>query len=195
MTDADYERLNPPDAILLGRRDGLYLKMIDNPAWLHMGWVPTPKTRFGWFVYHAVHGLLMRYPLWDVLVWSWKNSDSGGEVEMNPEEHQLLDEDMELDSPNWYSPAIDELKARNFVRINDPRKRQSVSTQLTEVYADIWIDTGDCEKCNAAGATCVRAKLSIVCLQCITQAAYRHEGGAMAFKEELMQMMVGDSKQ
>ncbi len=74
MTDADYERLNPPDAQMELLDDGVYIKLLDDPAWLHMGWVPTPTTRLGWFVYHVIHGLLMRYPAWDVLVWSWKNS-------------------------------------------------------------------------------------------------------------------------
>ena len=31
-------------------------------------------------------------------------------------------DDVILDSPNWYAGSIDELKQRNFVRVNDPRR-------------------------------------------------------------------------
>lgn len=73
MTDEDYKRLNPPDAQMMLTDNGMYIKVLDDPKWLFMGWVPTPRTDFDWFIYHIMHGLLMRYPLWDVLVWSWRN--------------------------------------------------------------------------------------------------------------------------
>lgn len=34
-----------------------------------------------------------------------------------------LDDDTELDSPNCHQDAINELASRDFVRINDPRKK------------------------------------------------------------------------
>ncbi|MEM7531082.1 MAG: hypothetical protein AAF639_02805 [Chloroflexota bacterium] len=41
--------------------------------WVFVGYVPSPKTRLGWFVYHMIHGLLMRYPLRSVIAFSlWK---------------------------------------------------------------------------------------------------------------------------
>lgn len=38
--------------------------------WVFVGLVPTPKTRIGWFMYHLIHGLAMRYPLKSVIAFS-----------------------------------------------------------------------------------------------------------------------------
>jgi hypothetical protein len=35
--------------------------------WLYVGHIPAPKTRLGWFMWHILHGLLMRYPLHKVI--------------------------------------------------------------------------------------------------------------------------------
>jgi hypothetical protein len=48
--------------------DGLvYEERLEDERWLGMGYVPRPRSRLGWFVYHLVHGLAMRYPWWKVL--------------------------------------------------------------------------------------------------------------------------------
>lgn len=44
--------------------------------WVHLGIAPRPKTQWQAFIHHIAHGVLMNYPVWDVLVWSWKNRDS-----------------------------------------------------------------------------------------------------------------------
>lgn len=51
-----------------------YEEMLQDPAWLRMGYVPAPASRLGWFLHHVIHGLLMRYPLTAVLRWSWQHS-------------------------------------------------------------------------------------------------------------------------
>lgn len=41
--------------------------------WIEIGYIPRPRTNREWFLYHFMHGFLMRYPLRHVLVWSWRN--------------------------------------------------------------------------------------------------------------------------
>lgn len=41
-------------------------------GWLHLGVCPRPRTTWEVFTYHLCHGLLMRYPLREVLVFSWR---------------------------------------------------------------------------------------------------------------------------
>ena len=38
--------------------------------WIYFGLIRKPKTRIGWFMYHFMHGLMMRYPLWPVIAFS-----------------------------------------------------------------------------------------------------------------------------
>lgn len=65
LTSEEADRLNPP-------------KDVDNrPEWLPVGHIPRPTTRLGWFVYHVVHGLWMRYPLYKVLGYALANSQPG----------------------------------------------------------------------------------------------------------------------
>lgn len=62
LTPAEYDRLAAPwDAEA-------------NDAWLPVGSIPRPRTRLGWFVYHLVHGLWMRYPLHKVLGYAFANT-------------------------------------------------------------------------------------------------------------------------
>jgi len=50
---------------------GYYIITPDLPdEWISIGLVPKPKTQLGWFVYHMVHGLMMRYPFHRVLAFS-----------------------------------------------------------------------------------------------------------------------------
>lgn len=78
-TQADYDRLNPPifDHIL-GDDGRIYQELLDDDRWLNVGYIPTPTTRLGWFVYHVVHGLAMRYPVASVLRYAWQNSNANG---------------------------------------------------------------------------------------------------------------------
>lgn len=43
---------------------------------IHLGTAPKPTTVWRTFVYHVCHGLIMQYPLSDVLLWSWRNRTS-----------------------------------------------------------------------------------------------------------------------
>lgn len=51
-----------------------------NPVsgWVHMGWAPRPRTRWQKAKRHLFHGLLMGYPLRDVLAWVWRVDIRGG---------------------------------------------------------------------------------------------------------------------
>lgn len=49
---------------------------------IDLGVAPMPKTVWQTLVYHICHGVIMRYPLIDVLVWSWRNRKSFTETEV-----------------------------------------------------------------------------------------------------------------
>ena len=74
LTEDEYQKLNPPLVRGLVRTDGLYLRALQDEKWLPVGYIPRPTTRLGWFVYHVVHGLAMRYRLLPVLVYAFRNS-------------------------------------------------------------------------------------------------------------------------
>lgn len=57
--------------------------------------------------------------------------------------------------------------------------------QPTLIYGDTYILTAACQKCQAHDVSCVSNVNNVVCLQCIATAAYRHEGGAQKFHEQL----------
>lgn len=73
MTDKDYNQLNPPPVIVRTIGNELYEKMIVDERWIRIGYIPAPRTSFGWFVYHIFHGLAMRYPLIPVLVFAFES--------------------------------------------------------------------------------------------------------------------------
>ena len=56
-------------------REGIWELRPNNDYWLPVGYIPRRTTRFGWFVYHVVHGLWMRYPWWKVVIFAlmWTN--------------------------------------------------------------------------------------------------------------------------
>lgn len=73
MTDAEYDRLNPPQANgILGDDGYVYEQVITDPHWLPVGYIPTPRSRLEWLVYHLLHGLAMRYRFLPVLAWSFR---------------------------------------------------------------------------------------------------------------------------
>ncbi len=74
LTDDEYERLNPPELATMLMDDGIYFRDLDDEHWLPVGYIPCPKTRFGWFIYHLVHGLAMRYRFVPVLVYAFRHS-------------------------------------------------------------------------------------------------------------------------
>jgi len=66
LTDEEMLRLNPPDDVF--DDEAFY------DAWLPVGVVPRPRSRLGWFCYHLLHGLLMRYPLHKALGFALANT-------------------------------------------------------------------------------------------------------------------------
>lgn len=71
LTPEEAGRLNPPLLEIAEDESGqLYYKAVDDPEWLFTGYIPTPQSRLGWFIYHLIHGLAMRYPVRKVLVFS-----------------------------------------------------------------------------------------------------------------------------
>lgn len=74
MGDDEYDRLNPPVCKVILGEDGAYVRQIDDANWLPVGHIPMPKTRWGWFAYHLVHGLAMRYRLLPILIYSIRHS-------------------------------------------------------------------------------------------------------------------------
>lgn len=57
-------------------RGKLWVQYPDNPDLIFLGTAPVPRNAWETFVYHVCHGMIMRYPLRDVLIWSWKNRHS-----------------------------------------------------------------------------------------------------------------------
>lgn len=45
-------------------------------GWIHLGVAPIPRTVPQTIVYHVANGLLMHYPIVDVLSFSWRNRRS-----------------------------------------------------------------------------------------------------------------------
>ena len=74
MTDEEYDDRNPPPVLCRTFDDGIYEKMLDDDAWLRTGYIPTPTSPVGWFTYHMIHGMLMRYPFLKVLYFSLRES-------------------------------------------------------------------------------------------------------------------------
>jgi hypothetical protein len=63
----------------------LWVKYNYGDEWQFLGIAPRPKTVWQTLIYHICNGLLMRYPLWDILVWSWQNRYSFLDNENNQE--------------------------------------------------------------------------------------------------------------
>lgn len=72
-----YDELNPPYQPAHVQNDGVYFKFIDDDKWLWVGYIPTPKTRFDWFMYNLIHGIWMKYPLWAVILYSLDKKNIG----------------------------------------------------------------------------------------------------------------------
>ena len=76
LMEVEYTKLNPPP--LLVKYDEIrsiyFIEILDDPKWLPIGYIPTPKTHLGWFLYHLIHGLVMRYPVHKVLYYSLTNT-------------------------------------------------------------------------------------------------------------------------
>jgi hypothetical protein len=53
----------------------------DNEYELELGYAPRPRNSWEGLLYHICHGLIMRYPLWKVLAWSWIHRKSFQEAE------------------------------------------------------------------------------------------------------------------
>jgi len=75
MGTDEYSNLNPPVIEIVEDENGkLYGECLSDDRWIEVGYIPTPSTRIGWFVYHFVHGLAMRYRFLPVLIFSIRNS-------------------------------------------------------------------------------------------------------------------------
>lgn len=66
----------PPREIFVDESGELWEKYIHDEKYISLGIAPRPQTRLQAIIYHVCHGLIMRYPLLDILVWSWRNRDS-----------------------------------------------------------------------------------------------------------------------
>ncbi len=73
MTPNDYERLMPPAVRVKWIEGVYYIEQLDSEKWLHMGHVKRPRTKWGWFRYHVLHGLIMGFPVLSVVVYAWRN--------------------------------------------------------------------------------------------------------------------------
>lgn len=71
------------------RIDGAYwYKAVDADGWMDVGIIPIPRSRWRVFLYHFCHGMLMQYPLIEILKFSITTSNmthwrswSGREIE------------------------------------------------------------------------------------------------------------------
>lgn len=72
LSDEEYDLLNPPDNIWVIREDDLkvFYELINDDRWCWVGYIPTPQNNFGWFIYHIIHGVWMKYPLWKVVLFA-----------------------------------------------------------------------------------------------------------------------------
>jgi len=81
MTDEEYEALNPPLIKFGFIRGKLFQEVIDDDDWIGVGYIPKPKTRFGWFLYHFIHGIAMGYRFLPVLLFSITEARHGDEYQ------------------------------------------------------------------------------------------------------------------
>lgn len=85
LTAAESDRLNPPTKVIVIRSDAdtaeeyeEYEKLISDRRWIYLGYIPRPQSHLGWFLYHLIHGLLMRYPLYKILGFAVLNTNRRG---------------------------------------------------------------------------------------------------------------------
>lgn len=83
--DFDRKALNPPREICID-----WVEIPDK--WISVGYIPKPRTRLGWFTYHLIHGLAMRYPLRSVIAFSLLNT--------NPYKKEVTHNDQKSDQAN-----------------------------------------------------------------------------------------------
>lgn len=64
-----------PDSVIAFDDDGnrWYLLPTHDSSFIHLGVAPKPQTAWQNFVYHVAHGLLMHFPLRDILIFAWRN--------------------------------------------------------------------------------------------------------------------------
>lgn len=53
-----------------------WVKIDPSDNWIQLGIAPRPRNEWQNFTHHICHGIIMQYPLLDVIVWSWKNRRS-----------------------------------------------------------------------------------------------------------------------
>ena len=75
----DRKSYNPPRDIVM------FLKDVPED-WVDVGMIPEPRTRLGWFLYHLVHGLVMRYPIHRVLAFALIHTNPRGRIEKRSSE-------------------------------------------------------------------------------------------------------------
>jgi len=73
LTDGESDRFNPPPVEIVedAETGESFVSLLDDPLWLHVGYIPMPRTRLSWFVYHLIHGVVMRYPIHKVIGYSF----------------------------------------------------------------------------------------------------------------------------
>lgn len=76
MAQEEYDKFNPPTLLVKydKERDIDFIEILNDPRWTSVGYVPTPKGQLGWFIYHLIHGLVMRYPIHKVLYFALNNT-------------------------------------------------------------------------------------------------------------------------
>ena len=69
LSDGEYGDLNPPleNVRVIGKE--IWYQWIDDTKWLAVGYIPTPASVIGWFFYHLIHGIWMKYPLWAIILY------------------------------------------------------------------------------------------------------------------------------
>lgn len=91
LTPEEQERLNPPIMEFAEDEEGqLYHKITDDPKWLNVGYIPTPQTSLGWFIYHLIHGLAMGYPARKVLIFAIKHASEASREILEGEESSYV---------------------------------------------------------------------------------------------------------
>ncbi len=76
MTQNEYDKLNPPvlQVIYDESKDTDFIEILNDSHWTSIGYIPTPQSQFGWFIYHLIHGIVMKYPFHKVLYFSLINT-------------------------------------------------------------------------------------------------------------------------
>lgn len=132
----------PPIAELVYLDTGELFQLVDDDPdspWQALGVCPKPTTVLDTIVYHIAHGALMHYPLWNILVFAWRNRHSF----THPEIDDAVDNNEPAPNPHWLPTHTDNYAGGFMPCITEPTRRAQYIPEklILEVRSATMIDS------------------------------------------------------